>query len=239
MEIKAVKDKYKNKLFSVLGDSISTLEGYSRPADAAFYEGYLRLESDVIRPEDTWWGRVIDRLGGRLLVNNSISGSMVSKHRSCTAPTYGCSDARTSDLSENRHAPDVIMVFLGTNDWGCGVKPIPDAAQDGTEGEDISVFSVAYRLMLEKLMLNYPGAEIWCLTLPVGECRSNGNFSFPYCYGGRHIEEYCRVIRQCAEDLACRVIDLYNSPLRHDTLDGFHPNADGMRVLADEVLRQL
>ena len=59
-------DKYKGKLFSVLGDSISTLEGYSVPSDAVFYEGANKLYGDIYAPADTWWGQIINSLGGEL-----------------------------------------------------------------------------------------------------------------------------------------------------------------------------
>lgn len=60
---------------SVLGDSASTLFGYSHPSDAVFYTAAKHYETGVYSLSDTWWGQVIDTLGGRLLVNNSFSGS--------------------------------------------------------------------------------------------------------------------------------------------------------------------
>ena len=193
------------------------------------------MESDVLLPEHTWWGQVIERLEGSLLVNNSFSGSTVIKHRSCMIPSYSCSDERTGNLGRNGLSPDVIMIFMGTNDWGCGARVEPD--NYGNVGE--AVFSVAYSTMLEKLKKNYPEAEIWCFTLPVSTCKKHEDFAFPYYYGGRHIEEYCRVIRECAEEYGCRLIDLYRANTPHDTIDGFHPNADGMKTIAEAVLSQL
>lgn len=227
---------YKNKYFSILGDSISTLDGYSEPDYASFYEGINKFEADVFSPEDTWWGKVIDHLGGKLLVNNSFSGSMVAKHKSCMIPSYACSDERTSALHNRDRLPDVILVFMGTNDWGCPIKPAPEKE---SEQDGISIFSVAYRVMLEKLQSNYPKAEIWCFTLPVSTRRNDADFVFPYRYGGIHIEEYCNIIRSCADEYGCRLIDLYLSGTPHDTIDGFHPNADGMKTLADSVISAL
>ena len=73
-----MKSDYKEKKFSILGDSISTLQGYSEPDYAAFYDTAHKLKSGVLTPSDTWWGIVIERLDGELLVNNSISGSTVT-----------------------------------------------------------------------------------------------------------------------------------------------------------------
>ncbi len=229
-------DRYQNKYFSILGDSMSTLEGYSQPRHAAFYDAARKYESGVLRPADTWWGMVIDHLGGRLLVNNSISGSMVCRRSPDQSPSYGCSDERTSALDWDGDLPDVIMVEMGMNDWGCGAKARPE---DGEESEDLSVFSAAYARMLEKLKANYPTSEIWCFTLPVSTCTRNADFVFPYRYAGRHIEEYCEVIRACAKAQDCRVIDWYSAADPYDTIDDFHPNREGMRTLADAAIAQL
>lgn len=225
--------KYENKYFSILGDSISTLAGYSEPKEAAYYDGDTRIFSRVATGMDTWWGQVIDALGGRLLVNNSWSGSLVVKHPLCEIPSYGCSDERTSALDKDGVMPDVILVYMGTNDWGHGLRVL----QEGTEVADTrSIFSVAYKLMLEKLQKNYPNAEIWCFTMPITRCSAQENFTFPYHYGGRHIEEYCKAITACAEELGCRTVDLYNRSDFPDTMEGFHPTADGMKTIAEMVL---
>ena len=68
---------YQNKLFSVLGDSISTLWGYSVPDYAAYYDLSNALAADILSKADTWWGDVIEYLGAELLVNNSFGGSTV------------------------------------------------------------------------------------------------------------------------------------------------------------------
>ena len=228
-------ENYKNKLFSILGDSISTFEGYSEPYDAGFYDAIRKCQSDILRCQQTWWGQVIDYLGGELLVNNSISGSMVTKHKSCIVESYGCSDMRTSILHKDEIQPDIIMVYLGTNDWGHGVKLYPNNG----EQNDISIFSVAYEGMIKKLKNNYPNAEIWCLTLAVSDTKKAKGVDFPYCYGGVHMEKYCDIIRNCAKNFDCRIIDLYNYCTPFDTIDGFHPNLDGMYTIGNTVIKIL
>lgn len=227
---------YKNKLFSVLGDSISTLEGYSVPKGAEFYEGMNKFMADVFSPKNTWWGQVISRLGGELLINNSFSGSIVCEIPKCEIPSYGCSDERTSALHRGGALPDVIMIFMGINDWGCGIAPTEKYRANARNG---LVFERDYARMLEKLKKNYPSAELWCFTLPVSACRKSGSFEFPYYCGGYHIAEYCEAIRACAEKYECRVIDLYKAAEMHDTIDGFHPNARGMKTLAENVVNAL
>ena len=229
-----MKNEYKIK-FSVLGDSLSTFEGVSEPFDASFYCNGMKYESGVIAVSDTWWGQVIERLGGELLVNNSISGSTVYKHPDYEIPSYGCSDERTSSLDRAGERPDVVMVFMGTNDWGYGIIP----RDNGEEGKTAPIFSLAYEEMLGKLKKNYPEAEIWCITPFVGVCNRKEGFSFPYSFGGRHIREYRDVICECAEKFGCVLIDLYSCPDAIDTVEGFHANKDGMRVIADFVINSV
>ena len=93
--------------------------------------------------------------------------------------------------------------------------------------------------MLRGLQKQYPKAELWCFTLPVSTFKARPSFHFPYVYAGRHIEEYCAVIRTCAKEHKCRVIDVYAAGLPYDTVDGFHPNADGMKTLSSIVLSAL
>ena len=107
-----------------------------------------------------------------------------------------------------------------------------------TDKDNLSYFFNAYDKMLEKLKGDYPRAEIWCLTLPINCCSSMENFEFSYYYDGRHIAEYSEVIRQCARRNGCRVIDLENKE-KVDTLDGCHPNLDGMMTMANVIIDEL
>lgn len=221
---------YKNKYFSILGDSISTLEGYSEPVDAAYYAGTKKFEANIFLPSDTWWGQVIEHLEGRLLVNNSFSGSTVSKHPSCLIESYGCSDTRLSSLSRDGVCPDVIFVYMGTNDWGWGMKPY------SLQCNDLSVFSVAYRKMIDGLKRYYPKAKIFCFTLFVNDEKANTDF---FSYGKYPILDYCDWIRQIARDTQCRVIDLQARMSSYYSIDGFHPNSEGMKAFAKAAIKEI
>lgn len=78
MNINMVIDKYRGKFLSILGDSISTLEGYNPQGFNVFYEGENCLRSGVLGYKKTWWGQVTDYFSGRFLVNNSWSGGRVT-----------------------------------------------------------------------------------------------------------------------------------------------------------------
>ena len=208
------------KFFSVLGDSVSTFAGYSQPEEAVFYDWSRKREAGIFSPEDTWWGRVIHELGGQLLVNHSIAGSTVCRLPEYETQSYGCSDSRTAALGFGRLHPDVILVFLGINDWG---HHVPLRTNDPN---DQSVFSVAYDRMLKKLRRNYPQAQIVCLTLPP-------NLPKPHPHSPS-IDEFSQVILSCAAAQGCRIIRV--PPC--DTIDGYHPNAAGMAAIADAVISQ-
>jgi len=226
---------YAKKYFSIIGDSISTFEGCSQPEYAAYYDTSRKLENEIFKLSDTWWGMVIEHLGGELLVNNSFSGSTVCWHPQYDIQSYGCSDERTSGLGKDDILPDVIIVFMGMNDWGRGMS----ISSPDENTEDISSFSIAYMKMIERLKSNYPSSEIWCLTLPVSTCRRRYNFTFPYLYGGIHIEKYCNSIKECAERCGVRCIDIYDPLNPYDTVDCFHPTADGMKSIANAVIKRL
>lgn len=217
--------KYEGKYFSLLGDSISTLAGYNPPECAVFYDWQMKRQAGIRGPEDTWWGYVLETLGGQLLVNHSWSGSLVSKLSQCEIQSYGCSDSRTSALGVEGQAPDVIMILMGLNDFGWGIGP--------------EAFATAYQTMLQKLKSLYPQAEIWCMTLPISRWSKNPDFAPPTCRAGWHLQAYNNAIRVCAEEQACRVVDLFCPDKPYDTVDGYHPNAQGMLTLSDAVLKQL
>ena len=211
---------YKDKYFSIVGDSISTFFGY---AVKSFYGlgNLAERGSSVNSVDDTWWMQVINNLGGKFLENNSYSGSLVVNHPECAPESCSCSDKRTSNLHKDGVSPDVIMIYMGTNDSGWNV-PI-----DGEDG-DTGNFKSAYMVMLDKIKRNYPYAEIWCFTL----CRRVGNDC-------EYMNAYCNSIRDCVKVAGCRLIELYAHPRCYETCDGLHPNADGMRTIAEVVLGQV
>ncbi|MDE5670238.1 MAG: TIGR02452 family protein [Eubacterium sp.] len=233
------KNKYYGKQFSILGDSISTLAGYNPKDYKVFYADENCEKSGVKEMQDTWWGKVIDFFGGELLVNNSWSGSRITRlpDNENLFPS-GCSDERTGKLHINNVKPDVVMVYLGTNDWAFGADKF---CVDNILGDDFHCisFDFAYSQLLSKIEKNYPNAEIWCCTLNTTFMSSNPSFNFPYKYGGTHIEEYNQIIKDTADINNCKIIDLYSYHIPYDSIDGSHPNADGMNTLATLMIREI
>lgn len=222
---------YYEKQFSILGDSISTLEGFNPRGYQVFYQGDHCVKNGVREMEDTWWGKVIAFFGGELLVNDSWSGSRVSRRpNQAEAFPSGVSTRRTGNLHIGSVKPDVILIHMGIHDWAAGV-PI----QSGENS--VGTFRGAYGHMLTSLRENYPGAELWCCTLAESYLSSDPSFVFPSCYGGTALGEYNQVIRECAILHGSRVIDMAEFKVPYDTVDGIHPNREGMALLATLTVR--
>lgn len=230
------RNKYLGKYFSILGDSISTLQGYNPEGYKLFYEGENCIRSGVVNKEDTWWDKVIRFFDGQLLVNNSWSGSRVTKLPGAERlfPS-GCSDERTSALHKGDVKPDVIIVYLGTNDWGFGAKVGDETSL--ADKDDNECFEYAYNSMIEKLRSNYPQSEIWCCTLCETCMQKQPDFRFPHSHGGNHIERYNEVIGKASFQNRCKFINLYSFRMPYDTVDGSHPTKTGMDAIATMVIR--
>ena len=225
--------------FSILGDSISTFQGYIPVGYYDFFPG----NGEVNAVEDTWWQIVAGDLELTLYANGSSSGATVAGDSTGTAdPQCACNEFRTNDLAGAQGAcPDVIIVYLGTNDL---LEAVPLGDNDGTgtvtTGE-IDTFSDAYTLMLDKLQANYPSAQIYCCTLlQIGAYGTQT----PYVEmtNGEKLTaaDYGEVIARIAEKKGLPVIDLYNcgitiENLQEMTSDGVHPTAAGMRQIAAAV----
>jgi len=219
---------------SIFGDSISTLDGTNPPDYAVFYDAQNQLLADVLSPDDTWWGMVINALDGELLMNNSWSGSTVFKHPLYEVDSYGCSDARTSLLGKNRENPDIIFIFLGTNDWGFGV---PIQAPIGHQ-EDCYYFVPAYSTMLKKVKNNYPNAKIYALSLARAQCTKNPSMRIDESYFRNKMIDYSNAIKDCAKTYDADYIDILTGE-DYDSIDGVHPTRQGMKTIAEKVINAL
>lgn len=199
------------KKISILGDSISTYQGYTAPA-GVFYDLFNAMYAELRGVDDTWWMRVIHGLGGQLEVNDSYASTTVAG----STALCGCSDERTSALG----APDTILVFMGTNDYGYHI--------------DTLAFERDYRSMLRKLKKNYPAAEIWCGTLLWSYCVKEQfiNYYSDLPGGQAALEPYNRIIRTVCTEEGCRLADIASAGIEYAAIDCAHPHADGMKTIA-------
>lgn len=199
------------KKISILGDSISTYQGYTAPA-GVFYDLFNASFAELRGVDDTWWMQVIHGLNGQLEVNDSFSSTTVSG----ASPLCACSDARTSQLG----APDLILVFMGTNDYGYHI--------------DLPAFERDYRSMLRKLQTNYPAAGIWCGTLLWSYCVKEEyiNYYGDLPGGPAALEPYNRIIRRLSREAGCHLADLAAAGVEYAAVDCAHPHRKGMDTIA-------
>lgn len=137
--ITALKTKYAGKTYSVIGDSISTYEGVNNNADYnstiggnnVYYNDLTGDPGEANREPsrawvfdtwlDTYWGRMTREIGMELCVNNSWSGSYVYDKRDGFNPYPRANqlhqDGGTPNDPSDDVMPDVIFIFLGTNDY--------------------------------------------------------------------------------------------------------------------------
>lgn len=228
---------------SILGDSISTFDGWIPEG----YACYFPMDGDLTKVEQTWWQIALQNTGMELCVNGSSSGSTcVGDSTSTDDCRYGCGDYRIGDLiGVNGCFPDVIIVYMGTNDF---MKAVPLGDNDGTRTVEEGVienFSDAYCLMLDKLIAFYPNAEIYCCNLPAMGAwgPESGPVFVPFVNSLELTPaDYGKQIAIIAEAKGCQLIDLQNCGITTENLewyvsDGVHLNPDGMELVGSAVER--
>ncbi len=231
---------------SILGDSISTFDGYIPTDYNIFYPG----SGDISTVEKTWWWQVMNATGMELNANASSSNTTITGDSlDTTGSAPGCSTKRMIDLTpgDDGPAPNILIVFMGTNDFlrsvelGTFTEPSP---QD--EGV-VNNFCDAYELMIQKLNALYPNAEIYFCTLL--ETNAGDVDEYPQSYpatnkNGNTIGDFNAEIATIASAYSYPVIDVHNCGITYETLDlytsdGVHPNTEGAKLIAEYVTNAL
>lgn len=208
----------KNKKLSILGDSISTYSGISNNEKSnntiidnpCFYDKRYPLEM-------MYWIRLLNVFDMQLCVNNSWSGGNLS---GINDKTSGVNRARELS-SSNGELPDLIIIFMGLNDLGRSVDP--------------NVFKADYEKTLEIIKTYYPDADVCCVNIPDRE---------PY-FKQRAVC-FNEIIKNAVTNAGKRffIADLFNSRLNNDfyydnTVDGIHPDRDGMRIISEIIEKSI
>ena len=204
--------------FSVLGDSISTFQGFTPPG-GVYYAPSSGPVTGVHSVEDTWWMQVIRGLGGRLLANNSWSGSTVTSPGRMPA----CSEGRIRKLAPDGQVPDHILVLSGLNDVNMYLPP--------------EQFGKSYALMLENIRTHYPKAKVTCGTLITGYLSQSPFRAFFYFQ--ERLGAYNEQINKAVRGAGYEVADLAALKEQYPSMDGLHPNGEGMKKLAELWLRSV
>lgn len=204
----------KGKLISILGDSISTYQGISNDASANKSTAYNPVFYREPFPVDkAYWKIVADNLGLTLCVNNSWSGGNLSGIDNADSGVN-----RAHNLSrDDGTIPDIIIVFMGINDLGRSI--------------DAEVFASDYKRTLAIIKEKHPKAQVCCVNLPDRDV-----------FLKRRAEIFNTAINTAVKSMGDNffIADLFSSRLNNDlyymnTLDGLHPDEDGMRIIAEIV----
>ena len=213
------------RMISVLGDSISTYYGYNPEGYSVYYTPIVQAKNGLRSVKDTWWSKVIEELQGDLCVNNSYSGSKASGN---DFPSASCEE-RISGLKTGIQGPNLILVYIGYNDWGYGV-PVK-------EKKNVDSFEEGYKRILKYLKDLYPSSRIICGTLMRTSLKENPAWRFPEEYASIPFSKYNEVIRRLCRDENVELADLEKANTRYETLDGFHPTALGHRQIAEAWIK--
>lgn len=209
------KSNFIGKKISILGDSISTYKGYIPESYSTFYPYPTADFGDV---NQTWWMQVINTLGATLLKNNSWGGSCVAEGTGTSSTT---NDSRLQELLFGTEQPDIIIIFMGSNDCA-------------SAGVSLEKFADSYNKMLEKIIKLCPNSEIYVMTLPESIMYRNKEQN--------HIE-YNKVIRNNVSQFNLKLIELENmygdDGCDNYLIDSAHPNLEGMNLFASTVIKEM
>ena len=231
---------------SILGDSISTFDGYIPTDYNIFYPG----SGDISTVEKTWWWQMMNTTGMELNANASSSNTTITGDSlDTTGSAPGCSTKRMIDLTpgDDGPAPDILIVFMGTNDFlrsvELGTFTEPSQQDEGI----VTNFCDAYELMIQKLNALYPNAEIYFCTLL--ETNAGDVDEYPQSYpatnkNGNTIGDFNAEIATIASAYSYPVIDVHNCGITYEKLDqytsdGVHPNTEGAKLIAEYITNAL
>lgn len=211
-----------NAYLSVIGDSISTYEGYIPKGHLHFPE-YSATGS--VSVNQTWWKKTVNDLGCRLGINNSYSGTCVMQQYGAYTSSETLQRLRKCTRSDNI-PPDIIVVFMGMND--CLIENV-----------STDQFAKSYRNMINNLHTLYPDAVLFFATLSYEvNYESKGTEAL-----NKHLESkevMNGIIRDLAKEYNHTVIEFasaFNS--REYLLDTVHTNYKGMEKLAEVATKTI
>ncbi len=217
------------RLVSILGDSISTYEGYNPTGYAVYYDKEMQSRNGLTDVYDTWWAKVNQALHAYLCVNNSFSGSRVTGESFPAA----ISPERVNNLRTAQYDPDIILIYIGFNDFGNGIKTTKKSL---FKRFNPLLFEDAYNKMLTDIKGTYPAAKVVCGTLMRTRIAGDDNWAFPEICKGTNFEDYNAVIRKASKENHCCLADLSALGVRYETVDGSHPTKAGHQEIANAWL---
>lgn len=214
--------RLENAYMGFLGDSISTFKGYIPAGYSYFYPQYFDL-----LVEQTWWKMTVDRIGCKLGINNSYSGTCVSKKYGASTSSETIPRLLKSKRPDNL-PPDILVIFMGMND--------SLAAPYGLNEVD---FEKAYRNMLNNIYQLYPEVQLFLCTLTY-ETNYQSKEESIYLQHIANSQALNQVIERLAQEYQLPLIDFANAFHSKEYLtDTVHPNIKGMLAMADVAVETI
>ena len=235
---------FAGKVVSIMGDSISTFEGWIPVEDGHNLNHRKRYPQanlfDDVRL--TWWHKLINNLGAKLGVNDSWAGSMVSNTATTNSGDIGpdacmASITRITNLGSNG-TPDLIFFYGGTND---AARNVPMGTFEPSKFQQVdltsttwSTFADAYAVAIMRMRHYYPDAKIIAMT---------PTWTTSY-YTPQRLDEVAKMIKEVCDYFGVAVVDLRKCGINQNNLDktlgdGIHPSALGMEMIEKYVRKQL
>lgn len=211
---------------SIMGDSISTFPRCNPEGYAVFYDASTARAVGLRGVRDTWWRRVCDRIGGTVVANDSFSGSCVAGD----AFPAACGRERLDAIAPEGKSVDLVLVYMGVNDYGFAV---PVGMHAGNQVQDGSRFFDAYRLMLRGIRNRCPNATIACGTIARGYVDGDPTLVARNENAiGAGLEEYNDAIRKAVGAEGALLADLAERKVTYESIDCVHPTRVGHATLA-------
>lgn len=215
--------EYPGKYISFLGDSITSYADWSNnPAyNSTLSSNAYYYSSAKLAVTDTWWHQAMTELKLNFCVNNSVDAGRVTDTKE--GVSSGIDRALNLYNDKNNQKPDIIVIYLGTNDLAAGILEFD--------------FELGYNKLLSNIKTAYPEAKVFCCTI-LPESRTPSTNA---------LVSYNNIIKECAESKGYEVIDLYSelsswSYTKYTFVDNnlrVHPKAEGMDLMSECVVKAI
>lgn len=226
---KSTLPKFSGKRVSIMGDSISTFEGYIPKGNRKRYPDTGNAKCDVLCVEETWWHQLLEKWDAKLLVNDSWAGSTVTNTLNKDYKDKGpnramASMTRIKRLAKGNQKPEIILFHGGTNDTITGVKTgkfdsskVPKTIKNSVV--KWNTFADAYVAAIVRMQNTYPDAQIIVIIQNVDSAKKS-------------------VMIKICEYFKLPYVDV--SKVKGSLLyDGIHPNKKGMDIMTNTIYQKL
>lgn len=192
---------------AILGDSYSTFEGYVSSGNAVWYDGQ---KNNIDTVEKTWWKLLENETQSKIIVNDSFSGSTIS--RIC----WGTINIEQSFPERAKRIDfkniNTLFIFGGTNDSWTDI-PLGEIKYENFIEEDYLLTLPSFCSTIDRIKLFAPNVKIINIV--------NTDLKNELVEGYR---------------VACKHYDIDNIELKNIKKTDGHPDDVGMKQIKDQII---